>query len=107
MQMKYHHKLATALVLAAIAGLSSAQGLTRAEVQTETYPVQPAVAGKTRAQVRAETAQAIRDGDILAPGDAGLTSAQEDPPAYAAQRALDAKALAAEGESVDPNTAPR
>jgi hypothetical protein len=175
--MKYQHKLAAALVLAAIAGVSSAQGLTRAEVKAQTmeaikngdmlapgelgltfrqedpadYPAQPAAAagktraqveaetmaairngdilapgdagmtfaqedpadypakpvmvGKTRAQVQAETALAIRDGDILAPGDAGMTFAQEDPPDYAAQRAADARALAMQGESVDPSVA--
>jgi hypothetical protein len=110
--MKYQHKLAAAALLAAIAGVTSAQGLTRAEVHAQLikdirngdmlapgesglterqldpadYPAQPAPPpGKTRAQVEAETMAAIRNGDILAPGELGLTYAQEDPPDYPAK----------------------
>jgi hypothetical protein len=110
-QMKYQHKLAAAVLLAAVAGVSSAQGLTRAQVEAQTmaaihngdilapgdagltyrqedpadYPAQAAAApGKTRAQVEAETMTAIHNGDIIAPGDLGETFAQEDPAAYPA-----------------------
>jgi len=36
------------------------------------YPAAAAVASKTRDEVRAETLEAIRMGDVLAPGDSGL-----------------------------------
>jgi hypothetical protein len=126
--MKYQHKLAAALVLAAIAGVSSAQGLTRAEVKAQTmeaikngdilapgdagltfrqedpedYPAQPAPPpGKTVAQVKAETMAAIRNGDILAPGDAGLTFAQEDPADYPAKPIVVGKTRAEAKEERD------
>jgi hypothetical protein len=110
-EMKYQYKLAAALVFAAVAGVSSAQGLTRAQVKAQLqeaiqngdmlapgdaglterqlypseYPAQAAAApGKTRAEVQAELQTAIRDGDMLAPGDSGLTLAQEDPAEYPA-----------------------
>lgn len=39
--------------------------------------------GKTRDQVRAELAAAQRDGDVLAPGDSGLTLRELYPQRYA------------------------
>jgi hypothetical protein len=62
-QMNTPHKMAIALVLAATAGVSSAQGL-------------------TRAQVEADLQTAIRNGDMMAPGDSGLTERQLNPGAY-------------------------
>jgi hypothetical protein len=114
--MKYQRNILAALVLAAIAGVSSAQGLSRAEVQAQLqeairngdmlapgqsglterqidpadYPAQPAAApGKTRAEVQQELAQAIRDGDMVQNGEMGVTAYQMTPDYYAAQRAAD------------------
>jgi hypothetical protein len=42
----------------------------------------------TRAQVKSELALAIRNGDMLAPGESGLTERQLDPALYARQAAL-------------------
>jgi hypothetical protein len=110
-QMNYQRNTIAAILLAAIAGVSSAQGLTRAEVKAQLaeairngdmlapgesglterqlnpseYPAEPAAPGKTRAQVKSELQAAIADGDILAPGDAGLTERQENPNEYPAQ----------------------
>jgi hypothetical protein len=41
------------------------------ELNPSAYPAKPAVAGKTREQVRAELAEAQRTGDIVASKDAG------------------------------------
>ena len=61
--MNSQHKMAIALVFSAIAGISSAQGLSRAQMQ-------------------AELQAAIRNGDMMAPGDSGLTERQLNPSAY-------------------------
>lgn len=42
----------------------------------------------TRAQVKSELALAIRNGDMLAPGESGLTERQLDPAFYARRAAL-------------------
>ncbi|MDB5955858.1 DUF4148 domain-containing protein [Ramlibacter sp.] len=126
--MNYQHKLAAAVLLAAVAGVVSAQGLTRAQVEAQTmqairngdimapgdagltyrqedpaaYPAQPAPPpGKTRAQVKAETMTAIRNGDILAPGDAGETLAQEYPAEYPAKPIVVGKTRAEAREERD------
>jgi hypothetical protein len=44
------------------------------------YPAAPAPAGATRAQVKAELAQAIRSGKMPAPGRITMTQHQEDFP---------------------------
>jgi hypothetical protein len=79
--MNYSRHILGALLLAAVATTASAQG-------------------KTRDQVKAELAMAIRDGDVLAPGDSGLTEYQLHPQFYAHQRAIDeATALARQNDS--------
>jgi hypothetical protein len=64
------------------------------------------VAGKTREQVREEYAQAVRTGDILAPGDIGLKLNEEFPQRYAEARAEDSerRALAAATPACTTNT---
>jgi Domain of unknown function (DUF4148) len=47
--------------------------------------------GKTRDQVRAELAAAQRDGDLLAPGDSGLTLRELNPSRYPARQAASVK----------------
>ncbi len=102
--------LALTLVLSSIAGVAFAQQApTRAEVVAQTRAAQSAgciphgdldisackggpddhpAPGLTRAQVRAELAQAVRDGDIPV-GDEGHTLAELFPQKYAAQRVRD------------------
>jgi hypothetical protein len=54
------------------------------------YPPKPqAVAGKSRAEVKAELAAAIHNGDMLATGESGLTERQLNPTYYAAQDAAE------------------
>jgi hypothetical protein len=60
-------------------------GRTEAEIDPGRYPKPSAAPGLTRAQVRAETLEAIRRGDIQQ-GDSGLTLAQINPSYYAAAR---------------------
>ena len=43
----------------------------------------------TRAEVKAETAAAIRDGDMIANGESGMTGYQLQPERYAHQRTID------------------
>ena len=43
------------------------------ELNPGRYPAQPAAQGKTREQVKAELAQAIRTGNTLANGEIGFT----------------------------------
>lgn len=50
--------------------------------------------GKTRDQVRAELAAAQRDGDLLAPGDSGLTLRELYPSRYPARQAAAVKTRA-------------
>ena len=50
--------------------------------------------GKTRDQVRAELAAAQRDGDVLAPGDSGLTLRELYPNRYPARQPAAAKTRA-------------
>jgi hypothetical protein len=70
--------------------LIEASGLREKDLAPGMYPRDPVVAsGKSRAAVEAELAMAIRDGDMLAPGDAGVTEAQLRPAYYAHQRAID------------------
>ena len=47
--------------------------------------------GKTRAQVRAELAEAQRNGDLIADGETGATHRQLYPHRYAAQDSAQAK----------------
>jgi len=47
------------------------------------YPTLATAMGKTREQVRAELAEAVRTGDILADGDQGLTLRELYPHRYA------------------------
>ena len=47
------------------------QGQKLNEIYPSRYPTQTSVAGKTREQVKAELAEAIRTGDIVASGDRG------------------------------------
>ncbi|MDP3168185.1 MAG: DUF4148 domain-containing protein [Hydrogenophaga sp.] len=51
------------------------------------YPTEktPSVSTKTRAQVKAELAEAIRVGDIIADSERGLTAYQLNPSAYPAR----------------------
>lgn len=50
--------------------------------------------GKTRDQVRAELAAAQRDGDVLAPGESGLTLRELNPSRYPARQAASVKTRA-------------
>lgn len=50
---------------------SAANGRKMNEIYPAAYPAKPVVAGKTRAQVQAELAEAQRTGDIVASKDAG------------------------------------
>ena len=70
--------------------LVEASGLRDKDVTPGMYPPDPKVTGKTRAEVEAELATAIRDGDMMAPGESGLTENQLQPDVYAHQRAVDA-----------------
>jgi hypothetical protein len=65
--------------------LRGESGLTEYELNPSAYPSRAAFAGKSREQVRAETLLAIRDGDILAPGDAGVTVRELHPRQYLAR----------------------
>jgi hypothetical protein len=62
--MNYHRNISIALLLAAVASAASAQQ------------------DPTRSQVKAETAAAISNGDMLAPGELGLTERQLRPDLY-------------------------
>ena len=58
------------------------------DVTPGAYPPKPqAVAGKSRAEVETELADAIHEGNVLAPGDSGLTERQLSPAYYASQDA--------------------
>lgn len=60
------------------------------DVTPGAYPPKPqAAAGKSRAEVEAELAQAIHHGDMLANGESGLTERQLNPSYYAAQDAAE------------------
>jgi Domain of unknown function (DUF4148) len=89
--MKHTRNITAVLLLTALAGVASAQGLSRAQVEAELataqrngdmlvpgdsglkekdvtpglYPATPVVAGKSRAQVEAETLAARRNGTLL------------------------------------------
>jgi hypothetical protein len=60
-------------------------GLPERQLYPGRYPALRAVAGKTRAEVRAELEAARRNGELLLPGEAGITAAQATPSAYPAQ----------------------
>lgn len=63
--------------------------LTRGDATYQALDV-TATGSKTRAQVKAELAEAVRTGDMPAPGNGSdLTMAQQDPPRYAAAIAAD------------------
>lgn len=51
---------------------TSGSGRKLNELNPAAYPAKPVVAGKTRAQVRAELAEAQRTGDIVASKDSGI-----------------------------------
>jgi hypothetical protein len=117
-RMNSQHKTAMALVLSAMAGVTSAQGLSRAQVQAElqaairngdmmapgdsglterqlnpsAYPPAPVVAGKTRAQVDAELVRAIRNGDMLQAS--GLRDKDIEPRMYPTDPVLPGKSRA-------------
>ena len=57
-------------------------GLTDRELNPAAYPAQPAAGGRTRGEVRAELAEAIRTGDIMASGDSGQTLREQYPARY-------------------------
>jgi hypothetical protein len=108
--MNSPRKFAAALLLTAIAGVASAQGLSRAEVKAQLmdaihngdmiangetgmterqmfpdmYPKQPVVAGKTRAEVQAELAQSIHDGTLVEGGQLALREKDLSPGMYPA-----------------------
>jgi Domain of unknown function (DUF4148) len=66
------------------------------ELNPQRYPAKPVYAGKTREQVRAELAEAIRTGDMPAGGESGLMLYEMYPERYAkAREAMYAKKLPA------------
>jgi hypothetical protein len=69
--VNYSRKLTLVLLLAAAAGTASAQQFGA-----------PQQGGLSRAQVKAELAAAIRNGDMMAPGELGLTERQVRPDLY-------------------------
>ncbi|MDM0022168.1 hypothetical protein [Variovorax saccharolyticus] len=58
------------------------------------YPADPPVYSKTLAQARADLAQAMRNGDMLAANETGLTMNQLSPKAYASARQMSVRVLA-------------
>jgi hypothetical protein len=63
----------------------------------ERYPAKALPAGKTREQVRAEYDEAVRTGDIDAPGDVGLKMYELYPQRYAKARGADSATRAIAG----------
>jgi hypothetical protein len=65
------------------------------------YPPKPVMAGKTRAEVKAELAEAVRTGDIIVNGETGLKANELSPGAYPMQargRKLPTQAATAQSE---------
>lgn len=65
-----------ALALAAVAASGSAMAQTDASLQGWGAVQSTDASGKTRAEVRAETLQALHNGDVIAAGELGLTERQ-------------------------------
>ncbi len=66
------------------------------------YPAQVVAEGKTRAEVKAELAEAIRTGDMLANDESGLRLNEERPQRYANARTSNgdpSRLMAAEARS--------
>ena len=61
------------------------QGITLYELNPSAYPARVQLAGKTRGQVRAETLQAIHDGDIIR-GELGLPERDLFPQRFMARK---------------------
>jgi len=121
--MQYSRNITLVLLLAASAGVASAQeapktraqvkaeliaamhngdmiangeaGLTQRELRPDLYP-SPPVVGETRAQVKSEVAEAIRNGDMIAAGDSGLREKDLEPGRYPADPAVAAGKTRAE-----------
>ena len=62
---------------------SGESGLKLNEAFPQRYPAVAVAAGKTREEVRTETAEAIRTGDMVAAGESGLKLNQLYPQHYA------------------------
>ena len=60
-------------------------GQTASDLDPQRYASAQAVAGKSRAEVRAELAQAQRNGEVVANGEIGLTARQISPGLYPAE----------------------
>jgi predicted RNase H-like HicB family nuclease len=64
-------------------------GLPQNQVLPGNYPAQSAVAGKSRAEVKAELAEAIRTGNVLAGGESGQLLKDVFPQRYANVKPMD------------------
>ena len=120
--MKHFRNSLALCLLAALAGVAGAQGLTRAQVEQQffqakangdtlspagipwrdirpdLYP-QPQGQGLTRAQVEQQLADAIHNGDMLADGESGLREKDLEPGRYPADPVVAGKTRAqVEGE---------
>ena len=87
----------------AASGATGESGLTLREEFPQRYPAAVVLAGKTREQVRAETLEAIRTGDMVAAGEGGVRLNEEYPQRYAKGRPLyaaDAVSTAAAASAV-------
>jgi ribosomal protein L30E len=106
--MNSSRNIIAVLVLTAIAGAASAQGLSRAQVEAELatairngdmvqssgvtlremfpgmYPARPPVAHASRAQVESELQAALRNGDVVLGGESGVRAKDLNPSRYPA-----------------------